>query len=52
MGVRLHKHGPILATMKLDKLKASISKNSKKRNSKIVKELTKRGVSLEDQSQE
>lgn len=48
MSVRLHKHGPILATMKIDKLKSSISKSSKKRNSKIIKELAKRGVSLEE----
>ena len=48
MGVRLHKHGQVLATMTIENLKKSISNSSKKRNNKIEKELAKRGVSLEE----
>ena len=46
MSVRLEKHGPILATMSVEKLQKAYSVNNKKRNVKIRKELQRRGASL------
>lgn len=47
MGVRIEKHGKTVASFSTENLKKQLGSN-KKKNAKIKKELTRRGVLLED----
>ena len=47
MSVKISKHGKVLATMKAEQLISAHGSNNKKRNRLIVKELSKRGKTLE-----